>query len=95
MPWYYRVILHIMKTAISVPDPVFHRVERRVGELGVSRSEFFTRAAERYLVELDQEELSARINAAVESVQVSDSERSQWTGAGLRSLDLATHDDEW
>ena len=38
-----------MKTAISVPDPVFERVDREAKRLGVSRSEFFAKAAERYL----------------------------------------------
>ena len=38
-----------MKTAISLPDETFDRVSRRASDLGMSRSEFFTRAAQRYL----------------------------------------------
>lgn len=54
-----------MKTAISVPDETFRRVDARVAELGMSRSEFFSRAAERYLEELDGETLTAQINEAI------------------------------
>ena len=42
-----------MKTAISLPNETFERVSRRASDLGMSRSEFFARAAQRYLDELD------------------------------------------
>jgi hypothetical protein len=54
-----------MKTAISIPDPVFHRVEEHAQRLGMSRSEFFTRAAARWADELDEEDLTAAIDAAL------------------------------
>ena len=38
-----------MKTAISVPDPLFRQAEREAKRLGVSRSELFTRALRDYL----------------------------------------------
>jgi mRNA interferase MazF len=41
-----------VKTAISVPDETFARVDEAAARLGVSRSEFYARAAERWLVEL-------------------------------------------
>ncbi len=74
---------------------MFERVERRVKALGVSRSEFFARAAARYLDELDREGLTARIDAAIAASPVSADERADWTRAGLASLDAATGDDEW
>ncbi|EQD43787.1 transcriptional regulator, CopG family, partial [mine drainage metagenome] len=40
------------------------RVNRRASEMGMSRSEFFARAAERYLEQLD----SASITAAIDQV---------------------------
>lgn len=55
-----------MKTAISVPDETFARVEREARRLGMSRSEFFARAAERWLEELGGEEITAQINAALD-----------------------------
>jgi metal-responsive CopG/Arc/MetJ family transcriptional regulator len=49
-----------MKTAISVPDETFEKASRRAHDLGMSRSEFFSRAAARYLEELDAEGRSAQ-----------------------------------
>ncbi len=54
-----------MKTAISLPDETFHRVNRAAKRLGVSRSEFFARAAERWLVALDQQETTDAINSVL------------------------------
>jgi metal-responsive CopG/Arc/MetJ family transcriptional regulator len=38
-----------MKTAISIPDPLFHAAESLAKRLGMSRSEFFSRALEAYI----------------------------------------------
>jgi hypothetical protein len=84
-----------VKTAIAVPDGVFERVERKVRALGMSRSEFFTRAAARYLDELDREGLTARIDAAIDASPVGVDEQAEWTRAGLASLEAATSGDEW
>lgn len=54
-----------MKTAISVPDETFQRVERRAAELGVSRSQFYSTAAARYLEDLERMSLTAKINDAL------------------------------
>ena len=54
-----------MKTAISVPDDTYERASRRARDLGMSRSEFFSRAAARYLEELDEDALVAEIDQAV------------------------------
>lgn len=62
---YNRVILRHMKTAISLPDETFDRVERAARELGVSRSEFFVRAAERWLNALDDEETTEVIDRVI------------------------------
>ncbi|MHB8660286.1 MAG: ribbon-helix-helix domain-containing protein [Solirubrobacteraceae bacterium] len=57
-----------MKTAISLPDETFARVERAAAELGVSRSEFFARAAERWLEALDDDKTTAAINRAIDGL---------------------------
>ncbi len=54
-----------MKTAISLPDDTFDRVERAAKKLGVSRSEFFARAAERWLDAIDEEPTTDAINRAI------------------------------
>jgi hypothetical protein len=57
-----------VKTAISIPDETFVRAERQAAALGMSRSEFFTRAVRRYLEQLEAESLTGRINLAVDMV---------------------------
>jgi len=76
-----------MKTAISVPDAVFARIEQRVKALGLSRSEFFARAAEGYLRELDEEDLTRRLDAALEQAGAAgDSEQREIAAVGLAAL---------
>jgi Ribbon-helix-helix protein, copG family len=62
---YDRVILWGMKTAISLPDDTFRRVDRAAKRLGVSRSEFFTRAAENWLGALENDGTTEAINRAI------------------------------
>jgi metal-responsive CopG/Arc/MetJ family transcriptional regulator len=57
-----------MKTAISLPDDTFHRVDRAAHQLGVSRSEFFARAAERWLAALEDADTTEAINRALRGV---------------------------
>lgn len=38
-----------MKTAISIPDPVFQAAESLAKRLGISRSQLFSRAVEAYV----------------------------------------------
>jgi predicted DNA-binding protein len=82
-----------MKTAISIPDETFQRVEARVAELKMKRSEFYVRAAERYLEELDRASITAQIDEVLERLGQPDS--AQVTQFGLRQLDEFTKDDEW
>jgi metal-responsive CopG/Arc/MetJ family transcriptional regulator len=63
-----------MKTAISIPDATFARVERRANELGVSRSEFYASAAERWLKALDDERTTEKIDEALVTAGGEDSE---------------------
>ena len=54
-----------MKTAISVPDSLYERVERLLASTGQSRSAFFAEAAEQRLAALEQNELTAQIDMVV------------------------------
>lgn len=58
-----------MKAAISVPDADFERFERVAEKHGMSRSEFYRRAAEHYAEQLesDDHELTRLMNAAIDS----------------------------
>ncbi|MBO3084746.1 ribbon-helix-helix protein, CopG family [Cellulomonas fengjieae] len=81
-----------MKTAISIPDETFEKASRRAHDLGMSRSEFFTRAAAHYLDELDAESVTRQIDAAVDALGVDDS-AADAVAAGRRLLDAEA--DDW
>jgi metal-responsive CopG/Arc/MetJ family transcriptional regulator len=56
-----------MKTAISLPDDTYEEATRQAAELGISRSEFFARAARSYLGELASRSLTEQINEALQA----------------------------
>jgi len=62
-----------VKTAISVPDEIFDKATGRAAELGISRSEFFARAARRYLDELAADSLTSQIDEALQTTGADDS----------------------
>ena len=74
-----------MKTAISVPDPTFEAASRRAQELGMSRSEFFSKAAAHYLAELDAASLTTRLDAALDTATDDEAEAAA-VRAGRRTL---------
>ncbi len=82
-----------MKTAISVPDETFDRASRRAKALGLSRSEFFTRAANNYLDELDAHSVTRQIDAALEEGGELDDSNTAAVEAAHRFLHES--DDEW
>jgi metal-responsive CopG/Arc/MetJ family transcriptional regulator len=96
LPWgLYPVILTVVKTAISIPDETFERIERSVADLGISRSEFFVRAAKKYLAELAAESITAQIDAALDACAGDEHLVRDVTEHGRRSLLAVTADDEW
>ena len=82
-----------MKTAISMPDETYERVSRRASDLGMSRSEFFSRAANHYLEELDAVSLSDQINEALDILGEAENSTTDAVTAGHRILESA--DDDW
>lgn len=83
----------VVKTAISVPDELFDLVNRRAGALGMSRSEFFARAAQRYLDELDSESMTEQIDRALEDAQGADEPHQDAVAVGRKVLSAV--DDDW
>lgn len=75
-----------MKTAISLPDATFRRVDAAARRLGVSRSEFFARAAERWLDRLDDDGTTDAINRAIAGLEP-DHEFTDGAAAALASSD--------
>ena len=80
-----------MKTAISLPDDTYEQASMRARELGISRSEFFARAARRYLDELASRSLTQEVNAALQAAGSDDSAVAA-ARAGRRWLAAG---DEW
>lgn len=85
-----------MKTAISIPDDTFAAIERSVAELGVSRSEFFARAARLYLDKLESESITRQMDEALAAEAadgICDDSNEVAAAAGRRFL--ANLDDDW
>ena len=51
-----------MKTAISIPDPLFEAAEQLAKRLGVSRSELFQRAVQAFLTEHGDEGITEALD---------------------------------
>jgi hypothetical protein len=58
----------VCKNGDLPPDSAFERVSRHAARLGISRSEFFVRAAERWADELDDANLTEAIDSALDRV---------------------------
>jgi metal-responsive CopG/Arc/MetJ family transcriptional regulator len=80
-----------VKTAISVPDDTFEQASKQAAELGISRSEFFARAARRYLDELAACSLTQQVDDALRAASSDDSAAAA-AQAGRRRLAAG---DEW
>jgi metal-responsive CopG/Arc/MetJ family transcriptional regulator len=52
-----------MKTAVSLPDPLFHAAERLARRLGISRSQVFQRAVKAFLEAYEEASVTESLNA--------------------------------
>jgi metal-responsive CopG/Arc/MetJ family transcriptional regulator len=78
-----------MKTAISLPDETYEQATRQAAELGISRSEFFARAASVYLDQLATHSLTQQINDALHTTD----DDSNAAAAAASQRYLASQDD--
>lgn len=51
-----------MKTAISIPDPIFQAAESQANRLGISRSEFYSKAIEVFIEHNKNQDVTTRLN---------------------------------
>lgn len=51
-----------MKTAISIPDPTFREAEALAKRLGVSRSQLYSRAVEKFIEAQRKSRVTDRLN---------------------------------
>ena len=52
-----------MKTAVSIPDPIFEAADRLASRRKISRSELYAEALSRILDEEDADDITARLDA--------------------------------
>ena len=51
-----------MKTAISIPDPIFQAAEEAAKQLSISRSELYARAVEQFVAAHCQANVTEKLN---------------------------------
>lgn len=78
-----------MKTAISIPDPVFEAAEKFAHRIGVSRSQFYTKAVEKYLIEFQNQSVTKKLN------EIYTEEPSRLERADLTLQYSSLQKDEW
>ena len=76
-----------------MPDATYERVTRRARELGISRSQLFTQAADQFLAQLDAVGLTQQIDAALSRLLDRDDSAVAASAVGRRVLDQAAG--EW
>lgn len=64
-----KVILSIMKTAISIPDEVFEAAERAAKKLGVSRSELYANAVREFVERYGRDGITEMLNDVYTSIE--------------------------
>lgn len=57
-----KVILKIMKTAISIPDPIFEAAEGFAHRQGISRSELYAKAVAEYIATRKSANITQKLN---------------------------------
>lgn len=82
-----------MKTAISLPDRAAERFDHVAQKYGMTRSEFYRRAAERFANELAGADLTAQIDDAIDAIGQPGDETTEFRRAGNARLTDAS--DEW
>ena len=56
-----------MKTAVSLPDPLFEAADRLAKQLGKSRSQLYAEAVREYLDKHPEEDITQRLNEIYEA----------------------------
>lgn len=56
-----------MKTAVSIPDPIFQEAEEVAQDLGISRSELYATALAELLKKRKHEKITEQINRVLEN----------------------------
>jgi metal-responsive CopG/Arc/MetJ family transcriptional regulator len=85
MTWLYSVLV---KTAVSIPDPIFEAADRLARRRRISRSELYAEALARLIDDDD----SSRITERLDEVYA---EGSSKLDSGLAALQALAIDEDW
>jgi metal-responsive CopG/Arc/MetJ family transcriptional regulator len=85
MTWLYSVLV---KTAVSIPDPIFEAADRLARRRRISRSELYAEALARLIDDDD----SSRITERLDEVYA---EGSSELDSGLATLQALAIDEDW
>jgi metal-responsive CopG/Arc/MetJ family transcriptional regulator len=80
-----------MKTAISIPDPIYKAAERASKRMGISRSRLYTLAIEKLL----QAERSKEITEQLNEVHRKENSRMDPAWMAMQITSLPTDDENW
>ena len=75
-----------MRIEIVVQDELAGRVAQQAAEMGITPAKFFTRAAERYLEQLDDQTLASQIDSAIATLDGEDQSAAAAVAAGRARL---------
>ena len=75
-----------MKTAVSVPDDIFHQADRLARAAGKSRSEVYTAALRDYVARHTPDAITEAVNRVVDELGEAGTADSFTRDAGRRSL---------
>jgi metal-responsive CopG/Arc/MetJ family transcriptional regulator len=87
--WYNSSYTLAMKTAISIPDPLFRAAERAAKRQKVSRSRFYARAVEAYLTT----ERAKGVKEALDAIYATEDSSLDPVIARMQSLSIGP--EEW
>jgi len=88
---YTKVILLIMKTAISLPDALFTDAEKIAQSMGIPRSQLFAKALEEFIVHHKKETITERLNTVYKSID----QDSELMTVSIESMRRLTKNDAW
>jgi metal-responsive CopG/Arc/MetJ family transcriptional regulator len=82
-----------MKTAISLSNALFAKVEQTANFMGISRSRLFVLAIEDYIIKNNGEMVTQKLNEVYE--KINQDEFTKGLDVGLESLRNLTKNDTW
>ncbi len=82
-----------MKTAISLPDELFHAAEETAKELGIPRSQLIAKALKEFISKQRKEHITEQLNRVYDKIDKS--AEINRGNASIETLRELTRDDTW